>query len=120
MAVSGRAAWMKLGRAPFLVFGVEGELAHHQRLAFEIGQGPVHLAVLIGKDAHLGHLSGEPVGIGFHVFCMNAEQDHHPGSAGPDHFFFHAHLGAAHPLDHSPHAGKLGTGAQALSSRGLE
>jgi len=87
----------------FARVALQGELGNHKHFARPIGNGEVHLAVLILEDAQSGDLCREIVGVGKGVGLANAEKDENPAVNSPYCFFADAHLSAAYPLNDGAH-----------------
>lgn len=75
MAVSGRAAFVKLGRLPLAAVAVERELRHDEQAAADIRERAVHFVVFVREYTHFNRFIGQINRIVHGITVCDAEQD---------------------------------------------
>ena len=83
--------------------GVEGELADDERGAGGLGQRAVHHPVLVGEDAELPHLLGQPSGLGLIVAVGHTDEHAQADPDLADDGAVDRDPGLGDPLDERPH-----------------
>jgi hypothetical protein len=83
---------------------VQRELRHDDRLALDVGDRPVHLAVLVLEDPEMLDLLCQLPGLVLAVVDADRDQDQEAASGRGNRPTIHPDLGPAHPLEDDPHA----------------
>ena len=87
--------------------GVEGELADDEGVAIRREKGMIHASFLVFKDAHVGDLAREPLGIDDLVVLLDAEEDEKAGVDFGDDLALDGDGCFGDSLDHCAHTGVL-------------
>ncbi len=93
------------GSAPPPRVAVEGELTHDERGSGGLSQRPVHHPVVVGEDAELPDLLGQPPGSRLIVAVGDADEHAQAGPDLADDGTVDPDSGLGDPLDEGPHDG---------------